>query len=479
MSQLSYSFCMSMLHSLWQAGLMWLLYVIVDNIFLRKNSPLEKRNLLFVMITAQLALFVITFSIYFSAQQKNIPPGDIVDWVAGLLPRDNMYPVTPWLFSIYSFIITWKMVKAIYTWYHFKKQFHQGLQKPSVELKLFTILKASQFGIKRKVKLWLSTTINTPVTFGFLKPVILLPVALINNIELVQAETLVLHELSHIKTNDYLLNWFLLFADTVFFFNPFMTVFCKKIKLEREKYCDISVMAFQYSPALYAETLLKAERIKKMTPAFQLAAVGRKKQLLHRIRFFTGNENIRQPKRLNFFAPLLGVLLILLLFSAVMLHAAGKSGTPVITALPENALPPNYMESYGAEIVNKVLPFIKTMEINNLVNKAEELKPRIENQFRKLQPLIRSVQNKAEEIAEAADQDFSMPVTFNENDASREIIINEESSGSRSSSVKVYRLSFEKGKWVLKPRWMAIAKEIRDSLAYLIDSSIKKELRQQ
>ncbi|MBK6635063.1 MAG: M48 family metalloprotease [Chitinophagaceae bacterium] len=53
--------------------------------------------------------------------------------------------------------------------------------------------------------------------FWFFKPVILLPVALVNNISTQQAETLILHELAHIRTNDYLLNWFLLTAETLFF----------------------------------------------------------------------------------------------------------------------------------------------------------------------------------------------------------------------------------------------------------------------
>ena len=465
MTQLSYSFCMSMLHSLWQTGLLWLLYVVVDRFFLKKNSPLEKRNLLFFIITAQLVLFVMTFFIYFSTPQNAIVPGNIGEWVTGLLPAEKMYIITPWLFSIYSFIIIYKILKAIYTWYHFKKQYLQGLQKPPVDLKLFTTVKAHQFGIKRKIKLWLSTTINTPVTFGFLKPVILLPVALLSNIDTVQAETLILHELSHIKTNDYLLNWFLVVADTIFFYNPFVSALCRKIRVEREKYCDSNVIAFAYSPALYAETLLKAERIKQMVPNFQLAAVSRKKQLLQRIRFFTGTENIRQPKRVNLIAPILGVLLLLLLFSAALLRSTGNVSTPATTI----ALPLSSIES-GTEFVNNILPVININQLNNLVAKVEDQQPRIEHQLKKLRPYIRSVQRKAQQIADEAMRNFAMPAGITENDADREIIINEETSGSRSSSVKVYRLSYENGQWILKPEWMVVTKENRDSLSRNRDS---------
>jgi len=55
-------------------------------------------------------------------------------------------------------------------------------------------------------------------------------------------------------------------------------------------HCDMNVISFEYSPALYAETLLLAERMKRLTPVFQLAAVNRKKHLLQRIRFFTSDK---------------------------------------------------------------------------------------------------------------------------------------------------------------------------------------------
>ncbi|MBK7558684.1 MAG: M56 family metallopeptidase [Chitinophagaceae bacterium] len=179
----------------------------------------------------------------------------MVQQFSDLVGESSFQQVTPWLFSAYICIIAFKMIKAMYTWYHFKQLYRSGLQKPSVEFKLFTTLKAHQFGIKRKVTIWLSQSINTPVTFGFFKPVILLPVALVNNISTQQAETLILHELAHIRTNDYLLNWFLLTAETIFFFNPFVLSLCKHIRLEREKNCDLQVISFEYSlhcmPKLY------------------------------------------------------------------------------------------------------------------------------------------------------------------------------------------------------------------------------------
>jgi len=279
MVQFSYSFCMALLHSFWQAALLWLLYFIIDSIIHKHNAPLAKRNFLFTAIAAQLVLFGITFSIYFFDTAPLSKLTAVLEPITTYLNSSNTQWLTPWIFGLYILIIFYKLAKAIYTWLYFKQQYKSGLQKPAVDLKLFTELKALQFGIKRKVQLWLSSSVNTPITFGFFRPVILLPVALVNHISTQQAETLILHELTHIRTNDYLLNWILIITESIFFFNPFVLNLCKKIRLEREKNCDLQVMSFQYSPALYAQTLLQAERMKQLVPSFQLAAVNKKKHL--------------------------------------------------------------------------------------------------------------------------------------------------------------------------------------------------------
>lgn len=478
MTQFSYSFCMAMLHSFWQAALLLLLYISIDKFILKNNSPLAKRNFLYASLAAQLILFTLSFFVYFSNARSNINFTNIAQNLTGFVGSENIRLITPWIFSLYIFIIAYKLIKAIYNWHNFTNQYKAGLQKPTVDLKLFTELKACQFGIKRKVKLWLSNSVNTPVTFGFFKPVILLPVALLNNISVQQAETLILHELTHIRTNDYLLNWFLLLTETIFFFNPFVKNICKKIRMEREKNCDMGVMAFEYAPALYAETLLQAERIKQLVPNFQLAAVNRKKQLLHRIQFFTNDRILNQPMQFNIVAPLVGLILLLLLSTTVLLQSGNSqsaiNSSAVIPYLPFN----NYIVS-DADIGKNILSG-KTDE-NIIVEKTEIHQPVITTEIQKKETIKNAQQLIEKEIAKQIEESpvtnsTAVPVAIKENDAARQIIIKEESSG--SSSVKVYYLSFENGHWVLQPEWILTAKKIiLDSLSGKIDTlnkSLKK-----
>src|SRR5882757_3098949 len=96
MALLSYSFCMAMLHSLWQAGSLLLFYFIIDRALLQRHSPLVKRNFLFVLLATQLSLFIITFLIYFFAGGNNIPSDGIAGMMPQFLSADIVYAITPW-----------------------------------------------------------------------------------------------------------------------------------------------------------------------------------------------------------------------------------------------------------------------------------------------------------------------------------------------------------------------------------------------
>lgn len=474
MVQFSYSFCMSMLHSIWQAALLVLLYFIIEKVLIRNNTPLAKRNFLYTAIAVQIALFVFTFLLYFTDLKGLDEKAAFVQNINTIAGENNLQLITPWILTAYVFVIAYKLLVAVYSWVQFKKQYKTGLLKPSVDLKLFTEIKAHQFGLKRKVKLWLSSSIQTPVTFGFFKPIILLPVVLLNNISTRQAETLILHELTHIRTNDYLLNWLLLSAETFFFFNPFVTSLCKKIRLEREKNCDMNVLQFEYSPVLYAETLLLAERIKQRVPVFQLAAVNRKKHLLQRIIFFTSDKIANQNMRFNIITSVIGLVLLIMLSTAIVFQS-GNSGFPAQSAVEIHSIPfSNYLVSENEYVRHINSDFVKSKtKIQGQSPATETVKNILTLSDIKAGAVSKSVLQKVENLTNSTEVESAMPVASKENDAARQIIIKEESSG--SASVKVYYLSFENDKWILKPEWILTAKEISaDSLSIQADSLFKK-----
>ncbi|HSU28269.1 MAG TPA: M56 family metallopeptidase, partial [Chitinophagaceae bacterium] len=128
-------------------------------------------------------------------------------------------------------------------------------------------------------------------------PVILVPLAAINNLSTQQLEAVLLHELSHIRRYDYLFNLIINFIQSVLYFNPFVKALVKTVEREREKSCDEMVIQFEYDPHGYASALLILERKNEFTKPLAVAASGKKNDLLHRVELILG---IRKKPVLSF-----------------------------------------------------------------------------------------------------------------------------------------------------------------------------------
>ena len=465
MSHFAYSFCITLFHSLWQGALLLSLYVLLKKLFLNNSIPAERKNLLFAMAGSQLLLSIVTFVIYM-ARPEVIATNPINKLVNGFVPAIALVTATPFLLMAYLVVLCYKVRQTLLGWQHFNRLYQEGLQKPSLDLKLFAASTAHHFSIKRPVQVFLSSKVHTPVTFGVVKPVILLPVALINQISLQQAETLIIHELTHIKANDYLHNLLLIFTENIFFFNPFVLSLCKKIKLERELHCDTTVIHFKYSPVLYAQTLLQAEKLKQSMPVLELAAVSSKQQLLRRIQYFSSPANDSRKSK-SILVPLLISSVILLFCGYSIFQLQGKRTKTAIGDLIN--LKTGNSES-PAVFVNNKLP---------LIIPAKKADPVLRPAF------VGSKPAKKMNDASIADNQFEnnsmslIPAGFSSDIVDKQVILQEESAGSKTSTLKVYNLVLDNGEWILKPDWMATSQVVTlDSLIKTGDSSGVKLLIQ-
>ena len=104
--------------------------------------------------------------------------------------------------------------------------------------------------------------IDVPCMTGFVKPLILLPVSLSTHLSACEVESILLHELAHIKRNDYLVNLLQQVISVMLFFNPFNRLINRIISQERENSCDDLVVEKTGKPLIYAQALLKLETAK-------------------------------------------------------------------------------------------------------------------------------------------------------------------------------------------------------------------------
>lgn len=142
---------------------------------------------------------------------------------------------------------------------------------------------AQDFGIRRRLKVLISSEVDTPLTFGYLKPIILIPLSLVTSIDTGQLDLIITHELQHIKRHDYIINICQSLMEIVFFFNPFIWWVSQQIRIERENYCDDKVIE-KYDAINYIKTLIRIEenRSNTMNNKLFINTVSGKNQLLIR-----------------------------------------------------------------------------------------------------------------------------------------------------------------------------------------------------
>ena len=286
----------ALLNSLWQFSLLWLAFALFINS--RKSlSPATKHGFALVMITAGFIWFAAGLSFeYFAYSDATTAQSS-----GYLLSNDSLYSVLyrtvshfldsnlSYLSLIYLLVVATLFVRFFRYFYYSRTIQTSGLHKLRAELRLYVQQLVEQLDIRQKVSVWVSEYIDTPMIIGFLKPTILIPIASINQLSVKQLEAILLHELAHIKRNDYLINLYIATTEILFFFNPFTKMLISSIKQEREKSCDDWVIQFQYDPHQYASALLKLEQCRSDHHSTSLAATGEcRKVLLHRVQRIMG-----------------------------------------------------------------------------------------------------------------------------------------------------------------------------------------------
>jgi bla regulator protein BlaR1 len=142
---------------------------------------------------------------------------------------------------------------------------------------------SKKLNISKHIRLNFSKLIDVPCMVGYFKPIIFLPVSIATNLSACEIEAILLHELSHIKRNDYLVNLLQQIITVTLFFNPFAQLINHIINREREHSCDDLVVEKTGRPLIYVRALLKLEETRGTHLQLALAATGKRFHLLNRI----------------------------------------------------------------------------------------------------------------------------------------------------------------------------------------------------
>jgi beta-lactamase regulating signal transducer with metallopeptidase domain len=180
---------------------------------------------------------------------------------------------------------------------------------------------AQRLGVSRPVRFLESLLVEVPTVVGWLRPVVLLPARALTGLTPVQLESLLAHELAHIRRDDYLVNLLQTLIETLLFYHPGVWWVSGRVRQEREHCCDDLAVRVCRDRVGYVRALAALEELRATAPRLVVAAGDG--SLLQRVRRLLGSAEARPGGLHVSLVTLLAVLLIATMFVAPFVIPAG------------------------------------------------------------------------------------------------------------------------------------------------------------
>lgn len=300
------SFSWMLIHSLWQ-GLLLAVITAVILMLTKRTKATVRYNLVFI----QFALFLLACGITFIYEWNRSPlqaavPG-LMDAKAVGSPLLNMNVLSishiaricmdyfsanaPMIVLLWFVVFLFRAVKMMGSLVYIHRAKNCLVYQPSDEWKAKVDLLCQKLQLKRAVQLLESGYVKMPMVIGHLKPVILVPVGLLAGLPAGQVEAVLLHELAHIRRNDYVVNFLQTIAETVFFFNPGLLWISSLLRDERENCCDDIALEQTKNKREFIEALVSFKEHSLYGSKYEVAFPGKKNHLLNRVSRILNNKN--------------------------------------------------------------------------------------------------------------------------------------------------------------------------------------------
>lgn len=294
----------AIVNSWWQFGILWIVWLLVQKLWPLPSAAL-KYNLAMALLLLGTAWVIATGLSFEGSDQFNTGFTHNAPALLHVTRWGQLQIAVHQLFSFISlFYLLWlayRFAQLGFQYQDLRRDARTGLHKSPATWRIFVDTMSSHMTLGKKVEIWLSEKIDSPQIMGWIKPIILLPFSAINQLSPAQIEAILIHELAHIKRNDYIFNWIVSLLETLFFFNPFVKLFISIIREEREHACDDWVLQFPFTPSEYAEALLLLEQ-KRSSRTFSLvlaAGGSHRSLLLNRVKRMLQVPYKQQQKQLS------------------------------------------------------------------------------------------------------------------------------------------------------------------------------------
>ncbi|MBC7775492.1 MAG: M48 family metalloprotease [Phycisphaerae bacterium] len=268
---LAQAFGFTLAHSLWQIALIWLVFKLLE---WRLNTRHQAVYLLSLAAMLASTGWAITTFLHEWARLKPVEivfspsENEAVVASSGFVPDGTTTSLNLWesaqiWLESNAAPIGWAWLACVgLLWlrlmggWYLAQRLRRRDVSPAVEtLQILCNDWAKRLSINPHIQLLESPHISEPLTLGFWKPVVLFPVGMLLQLSPAQVETLLVHELAHIRRHDYFINLFQLALEVCFFYHPLFWLLSREARSRREFCCDELVLKHTSDPILYAKTL--------------------------------------------------------------------------------------------------------------------------------------------------------------------------------------------------------------------------------
>ena len=180
--------------------------------------------------------------------------------------------------------------------------------------------------LSNKYRIFYSDKINSPAVLGVFSPKILLPYYIDVN-EKITLENILMHELSHIKRKDHILNGILLLLQNIYWFNPIVKMMFRDMRNDMEFLNDEYVIKHSDDAKTYIKSLIwvLAQSNGLSYKSNYLCMTDGAKNLERRINMIKNNKNSR-----NRIIASLAAIVLMFGFSACVMSEKSSANQDVI-----------------------------------------------------------------------------------------------------------------------------------------------------
>ncbi len=274
----------ALLHFLWQGALI----ALVAGLLLRISRQAKPQIRYAIACIALMLCFLLPMSSVlrsFATQAQAETTKDTVHAISDLSSTKNaafsgkalqetLHHRIPWVVIVWSLgcaFFSLRMALGL-SWVANARRHCHANSDASLQAKLNVL--AIQFELPHRIRLLICNDIDSPVTAGWWKPVVLIPAALAMRLTPDVVEALLAHELAHIKRHDYAMNLLQSAIEAVLFFHPAVWWLSKQIRIERENIADDLAAEILGEPRRLAVALAALGEFQTSVPSLTPAAQG-------------------------------------------------------------------------------------------------------------------------------------------------------------------------------------------------------------